>query len=203
MAIEGIWVHGSTAMISSPGGGGAGFPQFTEGGQMEYVNGKPWTDITGLRGGDGATFHGRTGQQNTFMFSIPSPSVKVGPATGPRTGFRAALITFYVLYQTDPGVHVTQVQPFDGGRAFVDRARNSVGQVVLPIGRGTGDHSGTDLRTEDAFSVLRQGVNMFSMPTSPTSPVFWGLGILVQVSFHLDGTIRFAAAGADFAVQDS
>lgn len=203
MAIEGIWVHGSTATILSPGGGGLGFPQFTGGRQMEYVNGQPWTDITGSRSGSGATFHGRAGQRNTFTFSIPSPAIKVGPTTGPRTGVRASLITFYVLYSTDVGVHVTQVQPFDGGRAFIDSARNPTGLVVLREGFGTGDHSGDGLRVEDAFSVLQEGVNMFSMPATQSTPVFWGLGIQVEVFFRLDGTIRFAAAGADFAVQDS
>jgi hypothetical protein len=67
---------------------------------------------------------------------------------------------------------------------------------------GSGDHSGNDLRIEDVFSVLQEGVTMFTMPP-PLKPVFWGVGIQVEVQFALDASIEFTAAGADFDVQDS
>ena len=46
---------------------------------------------------------------------------------------------------------------------------------------------------------LEKGVNVFPVPGTPL--VYWGICVVVSVSFTQNATIRFTAAGADFDVR--
>ena len=177
----------------TPGGAG---PEGTNGRRLAQVSG-PWTDITGSPSRTGRAFAAEAGNSNSFIFSIPTPVVRFGPTSGTRTAFRANLIRAFVLVNLGLGIVVTRVSLSDGARSFTDTTGSDVGTFNVNV---RGDHSGARVRSEgDIANVLRPVT--FALPRM--APVFWAVGIQVEVTWERGGQISFAAAGADFEVQDS
>ena len=181
MPLTTSWVHGNSAMLQYPGGGGS-FPTWTSNppSQMNQVTDAtqthPWTDSFGLREGPGVTFTGQANQSNWFHFSIPTPPIF--------NGEQATLQRVYMLFNSDPGVEVDLVFAFDGPDPISLLENNPNGL--------SGRHDGTNGAAD-----LVQGETFF--PTEGQPAVRWGVGISVHVSFHANnGNITFTAAGADF-----
>jgi len=181
MVVTSSWVHGNSAMLQYPGGGGP-FPYWTGNppSQMHHVTDAdqthPWTDSFGLRKGRGATFTGQANQSNWFHFSIPTPPIF--------SGKQVCLQQVFVLFNADPGVEVDLVMAFDGP--------NSIGLLMNTPNGLSGRHDGTNGRAD-----LVEGETLFSTEERPA--VLWGVGVSVHVSFHVNnGNITFTAAGADF-----
>jgi hypothetical protein len=197
MAMQAMWVHGSSVVPGFPGGAGL---EGTNGHRLEQVDGHAWTDLTGLRASGGATFKAAAGNSNTFTFSIPTPVVRLGVVNGPREQFRANLLRVFVLYRLDPNVAINQVMAVDGDSVFQDASDNPT-SIFSDLSTG-GNHGGSDIRTEaELDSALVEGVTKFSL--REPGVVFKGVGIQVDVSWGVDGEVTFIAAGADFEVQDS
>ena len=104
MSLHAMWVHGNAVALQFPGGAGL---EFTDRSRMAQVENHAWTDITGLRRGNGATFRGNGNDSNFFHFSIPTPVIAAGQ--------QVYLDAVFVLYQTPgPEAAVVEVLAFDG-----------------------------------------------------------------------------------------
>ncbi|MDQ1920296.1 hypothetical protein [Massilia pseudoviolaceinigra] len=84
MAKHAMWVPGYVAQVEFPGNT-----------RLRLVNGVAWTDVTGLRRGNGTIFRGVAGQNNWFHFAIPTPVIVADK--------RARLDRVFVFYNAAAG----------------------------------------------------------------------------------------------------
>jgi hypothetical protein len=91
------------------------------------------------------------------------------------------------MYDFDPGTSIRELVIFDGPNEL---CRTEASRIACGPG-----YDGVPDPTHD----LEKGVNMFPVPGTPL--VYWGICMVVSVSFSQDATIRFTAAGADFDVR--
>jgi hypothetical protein len=124
-------------------------------------------------------FHREKDTTETFYFAIPTPTVVLGT--------RANVLRLFLMYDFDPGASIRQLVIFDGPNEL---CRTEVARVACGPG-----YDGVPDPTHD----LEKGVNVFSVPGTPL--VYWGICVVVSVSFTQNATIRFTAAGADFDVR--
>jgi len=124
-------------------------------------------------------FHREKDTTETFYFAIPSPTVVLGT--------RANVVRLFLMYDFDPGTSIRELIIFDGPNEL---CRTEVSRVVCGPG-----YDGVPDPTHD----LEKGVNVFPVPGTPL--VYWGICLVVSVSFTQNAAIRFTAAGADFDVR--
>ena len=217
-----MWVHGTSFVPERTAGNGP-LVQVTE-----WVDGPglDFTDITGLRLGYGATFRGERNQNNWFHVSIPTPVVV--PVYRPlqqryEGGTRIHLEKVFVLFKNYVSrrsggalARIQQVDVWDGAETRYQTA------LVPPLDRNLGsdnvaeqDPSRTDLPpdpetlTLDPYggnhdTQIQPGWNVWTLTSGgqPVKPLIkWGVGISVFVHFADEIDIRFAAAGADFILE--
>jgi hypothetical protein len=181
MVEQAMWVHGSSALLTYPGGG-TSFSGSTSGHAMKQVKDPnpaigdvAWTDLFGYRVFYGIIFRGQAGNDNLFHFPIPTPVIV--------NNVRAKLLRVFVLFNSDPGVEVNHIVAFDGPFALPL-------QMDRPSGL-SGQHDGSR-----GLADLVDGETRF--PTVNTPEILWGVDIAVNVNFIVEGNITFTAAGADF-----
>jgi hypothetical protein len=218
MAYEAIWVHGSTAVASFPGGAG---PEGTNGHRLKQVRASipsrpseaanvPFSDLLGFRGSFGAMFRGHAGDTNFFVFSIPTPVFRAAPFTGPWRSERARLNDIVLLYNLEPGVEIFGITITDGGRPIRDFV-SEFGTIGFRDGfRLTNDRSFSDpaLTQEQVLAGIVEGVTRFTIRSSASTgsqapELVFGVGINVAVRFRSEGNVTFPAVGAGFIVPDS
>jgi len=187
-----MWVHGTAVRPTHPGGAGL---EGENGYRLTQVNGKPWTDITGLAYSTEMIFEADANNANDFVFSIPSPVWRAAPKAIEES--RAVLLSAFVLYDADPGVHVQTVTLTDGARPFVDSRGNPIGSFNVSQGGGSSFPTSI-VNGKTKWTIDR---DPFVAGSTPGAPIFFGLSIQVHVSWTLHGQLRFTAAGADFLVQ--
>jgi hypothetical protein len=95
MGLYASWVPGYTAL-----------PQYIGPGALAQVNGITWSDIIGLREGQGVRFRLVGGKANWFQFVIPTP-VRIHNE-------RPLLQKVFVLYEADAWVQVKGISVWDG-----------------------------------------------------------------------------------------
>ena len=223
MAIQAVWVHGSTSVARWPGGQGPEgtnehrlnqLPYVTETGVLVGGRNEPWTDLTGQRRGVGTTFRGVRNDSNIFLFSIPTPCFRSGILSADpsaRRSGRAQILRAFVLWKAPTsfeevnGVVCQTLSVFDGPNLL-----GSPFTVTNPAPGGPA-HDGIGIRSETLVSsALQEGVSQFTFPggLEKAPEVFWGVGLEFFVKFEGDqgrgqNDLTFTAAGADFLVQDS
>ncbi len=186
MAIQSIYVHGNTIAMRFPGGKGdpVGSPHTA----THQMNGATdtetripveWSDIVGLRGLQGVTFRGRSGQTNAFYAVISTPVYRDENAALRGDEVRARLARVGVKFNATSGVNITGMRIADGAR--------QIPFPFPPMSLG-GDHSLT----------WDQNVNFFDHPAPPA--IESCVCVEFQVRFSSEGDITFCAIGCDFIV---
>jgi hypothetical protein len=186
MPIQSIYVHGNTVTMRFPGGKGdpVGSPH-TPSHQMNGATDPEtripveWSDIVGLRGLQGVTFRGRSGQTNAFYAVISTPVYRDENAALRGDEVRARLARVGVKFNATSGVNITGMRIADGAR--------QIPFPFPPMSLG-GDHSLT----------WDQNVNYFDHPAPPA--IESCVCVEFQVRFSSEGNITFSAVGCDFVV---
>jgi hypothetical protein len=124
-------------------------------------------------------FQGKKDSTETFYVVIPTQAVVLGN--------RSNVVRVFLMYDFDPGSSIRELVIFDGPNEL---CRTEVSRAVYGPG-----YDGVPDPTHD----LETGVNVFPVPGTPL--VYWGICVVVSVSFTQNATIRFTAAGADFDVR--
>lgn len=200
-----MWVHGVSAFPERTAGDAGADGPLTQAYQI------PWSDIVGLRQGNGAWFRGRADHDNWFHFAIPTPVILpvFQPGTGHYdSGQRLRLEKVFVMYQND-------VDSFGGALSWVERVDVWDGAETQFMTRLVSprqddiilrDPNGGPTRVQDDFRgehrlAIQDNYNAWILIRGNerlTPPIKWGVGISVNVRFAVDANIVFAAAGADF-----
>jgi len=208
-----MWVHGVSA-----------FPEVTAGdagadGPLTQTFNIPWSDVTGLRQGMGATFRGKSHHDNWFHFAIPTPVIVPVFHTNNQhydLGQRIRLEKVFVLYQNQVGyqngalARITQVDVRDGaGTPYGTR-------VVTPPPPLSHDYHGVPVATDETdpnaeplwtdqyggqHLAIQEDWNawLITHENQPVTPwISWGICISVSVHFAVESDIQFVSAGADF-----
>ena len=186
------------------------------------VNGPwiPWSEITGLRQGFGATFHGKAGYDNWFHFSIPTPVIMpiFQPADqhynlgqGIRLEKVFVLFKNYVSPRGGALAHIQKVDVWDGGQTRYDTrlvpAPAGSNGVPSPIGLNLPpdpEPLPPDSRWGEHHLDIQAGWNAWTITDGmqDIKPLIrWGICISSLVHFSTDIDIRFVAAGADFVLE--
>jgi hypothetical protein len=145
---------------------------------LTNVDGIAWTDVVGLRQGQGASFRGEAGRANWFHVPIPTPVIV--------DDRRVRLTQIWLMFQcgTKPSAgaasqeaNITNIHVWDGpNRIALFGPFNLFGDHRFRLGNG----------------------NNFRL--NAPQEIFFGIGLSVHVAFRFEGTVQFAAAGADFEI---
>jgi hypothetical protein len=145
MARQAMWVHGNSAVMRFPGGKGDPSPgNHTRSHQMNGVFDRvghiEWSDVVGLHRDSGATFRGRTGQRNNFVFSIPTRCW--------RDGKHANVVMVAFTFTSDLPVVIEAGRLFDGSFSVLSIPITTVGgpRVELVAGVNRFDFQGIQVR---------------------------------------------------------
>jgi hypothetical protein len=110
MALQAMWVHGSSANIL-----------YNEKGRDHCTVQYGWDNVNGLRLPWGVTFRCQDHSSYDFHFAIPTPVIK--------DDRRAKFIRAFVLFSADPGVTLGSIEVRDGVRQVLYREGLAIGGI--------------------------------------------------------------------------
>jgi hypothetical protein len=163
MALHAVWVHGNAVVPEA-----VGMTAFNA--SLLQVDGKPWTDVVGLRRGWGVTYRCAWQTSNWFHAPLPTPVI----VDGARVGLQRIFV-FYDIADWTRTI-ITDVHVWDGPNRI-----HAIGGLRL-----NGRHA----------QYVEDGVNSWALPSTPW--VYWGLSVSLRVQVGPATTdVTFTTAGAD------